>query len=190
MSNKILLSEYLDRLAARGPAPGGGSAAALTGCIGMSLLSMAAKYIAGKDKSRKIKEIIKKTGSSRLRLRRLMDEDEAAFLRLWSDLRRKKSTAGSFKAAIRAPLEVCELAAEGLKWCEYLRCRCKTSIACDLVEAAVLLEAGFLSASLNAEINLGGVKDKSYARKVRNTILKQKKSVRKIKADVLKKINW
>jgi len=190
MRKKISLDKYLDVLAARNPVPGGGSAAALVGSIGMALISMAAKYILKKDKAYKIAEIVEFSEIYRRRLRKLMEEDEAAYLCLWKNLKKRSgNTARSYKNAIEVPLEVCAIAREGITWCEYLCCHCKTSIVCDVAEAAILLEAAFLSAAINATINLCGVKDKNYTRKVRNRILKQKSAVAKMKTKLLKKIH-
>ena len=46
MYNERPLHEYLNDLAARSPAPGGGSASALVGAIGVALMSMVANYTA------------------------------------------------------------------------------------------------------------------------------------------------
>ena len=50
------LREYLDDLAARKPAPGGGSAAALAASIGAALLVMVLNYTAGNEKYRQVQE--------------------------------------------------------------------------------------------------------------------------------------
>ena len=50
MYNERSLSDYLNDLAARRPAPGGGSAAALSAAIGASLMSMVANYTVGNPK--------------------------------------------------------------------------------------------------------------------------------------------
>ena len=58
------MREYLDDLAAKKPAPGGGSAAALAASMGVSLMSMVANYTAGNPKYKsgeaKIVDIIAK----------------------------------------------------------------------------------------------------------------------------------
>ncbi len=188
MPKKIYLDGYLDMLAARSPAPGGGSAAALVGSIGMSLVSMAAKYISKKDGSGNTGRVIRSSETARRRLRRLMDEDEAAYLRLWKDLKSgAKNKTNSYKKAVKVPLEVCGLANQGMRWCEYLCRRSRTSIICDVAEAAVLLEAAFLSAALNATINLCGVKDRSYTKRVSGLLLRQKRLVNFTKTKILKR---
>ena len=50
------LKKYIDDLSAKLPAPGGGSAAALTGALGVSLILMVLNYTVGKEKYKKFEE--------------------------------------------------------------------------------------------------------------------------------------
>ena len=185
----MTIEKYLDKLAARSPVPGGGSAAALVGAIGMSLLSMVAKYAVKKTSSpSKLSRILKFIEHSQQRLKRLMIEDEACYLRLSKAIKRRgrKEITNLYKKALEVPLEVCTILCEGAKTSDELLIFCKTSLASDLREAAVLLEAGFLSAKLNVEINLDGIKDAQYGRKIRRLLLKQGMAVQKVRKRILK----
>lgn len=75
--------EYLDDLAAKKPAPGGGSAAAAVGALGVSLLSMVANFTVGKEKYKEvqpeIQEILSSSEKLRAELQKLVDEDIAAY---------------------------------------------------------------------------------------------------------------
>ena len=195
MGYKIALDRYLDKLAARSPTPGGGSAAALVGAVGMSLVSMVARYTAKEaDKGTlcaKLSKISGFTERARRRLKRLMIEDEKAYLQLSRRLKRRgaKDIRGLFyKNAAEVPLEVCATLQEGLKRCEELSVYCKASLASDLAEAVLLLEAAFLSAKFNVDINLGGIKDVAYTRRVRRFLTKQRISVLRRKRKVLNRI--
>lgn len=55
------LKEYLDVLSSRKPVPGGGSAAAYTGALGVALLGMVAQYSVGKSASKQIEKKIQTT---------------------------------------------------------------------------------------------------------------------------------
>ena len=194
MSYKITLDRYLDKLAARSPTPGGGSAAALVGAVGMSLVSMVARYTAKKANKgtlcTKLSKISGFTERARRRLKRLMIEDEKAYLQLSRRLKKRgaKDIRAFYKNAAEVPLEVCATLQEGLKRCEELSVYCKASLASDLAEAALLLEAAFLSAKFNVDINLGGIKDVVYTRKVRRSLTKQRISVLRTKRKVLNRI--
>ena len=177
------IGEYLDRLAAKTPAPGGGSAAALVGAIGASLLSMVARYTAKKKAltsaaRAKISRISEFAERSSRRLKKLMVEDEKAYSRLSRALAKKAANKTRlYKNAAAVPLEACVVIEKALKKCEELSVYRKASIASDLVEAALILEAAFLSAKLNVEINLDGIKDIIYTRKVRKALLRLSTSV-------------
>ena len=195
MHYKITIDKYLNELAKKSPVPGGGSAAALTGAIGIGLLSMAARYTAKKSDSGKLRarlsEISKFTEYSRRRLKKLMAEDEKAYLRLSKTLRRckaKKNITALYKSAANPPLEVCGILKEGLENCISLCAYCRRYLISDLAEAALLMEAGFLSAKLNVDINLAGIKNKRYTKKVRNLLRRQASAVSKAKSQILKKL--
>ena len=53
------LKQYLEDLAAKKPAPGGGSAAALTAAMGASLISMVINFTLGKPKYAKYESELK-----------------------------------------------------------------------------------------------------------------------------------
>ncbi len=54
------LKKYLDDLAEKLPAPGGGSAAALNAAIGAALISMVVNFTLGKSRYAKYEEELKK----------------------------------------------------------------------------------------------------------------------------------
>ena len=194
MSSNITLNEYLDKLAAKSPVPGGGSAAALTGALGVSLLSMAGRYIM-RHKSvrisrRRISNILKFTESSRVTLRKLMIEDELAYSRIAKMIKKPgiKDITKRYKNAAEVPLRVCMVLEEGLKVCEELCKYCRAPLISDLAEAAVLLEAGFMSAKFNVDINLIGIGDTAYTKKINSALSKSKTKALKAKIRILKEV--
>ena len=180
----MTIDEYLDKLAAKSPVPGGGSAAALVGAIGISLLSMVARYTekraGGRTLSSEISEISRFAERSSRRLRKLMTEDERAYLMLWRQLKRKDSSGLSklYKGATAPPLEICTILQEGMKKCEALSGYSSKSLASDLAEAALLMKAGFSSAKLHVNINLGGISDSAYTKGVRKSLSGLTKRIR------------
>ncbi len=77
------LENYIDDIAARIPAPGGGSAAGIVSALGAALASMVCNYTIGKQKyagfENRIKEILIQTEISRKELMALADEDIEKF---------------------------------------------------------------------------------------------------------------
>ena len=189
----MTISAYLKKLSAETPAPGGGSAAALVGAVGASLLSMVARYTARGAGRRALavrsRNIARFAESSQRRLRRLMAEDEKAYLRLVKK-RQKLSVKNAeklYKKAAEVPMKVCGTISAGLEKCEELSDHCRIFLLSDLAEAAILMEAAFLSAKANVDINLLSIKDAGYKKKTRKRLLKYKNSVLKAKRKVLKR---
>src|SRR4030042_6036440 len=100
------LKQYLDDLAARLPAPGGGSAAALNAGLGASLISMVVNFTLGKPKyaqyENELKEILEKSESLRREFLDLVDLDVSAY------------KSKNIKDALDIPLKVCRLCFEAI----------------------------------------------------------------------------
>ncbi len=152
------LKRYLDDLAARLPAPGGGSASALVGALGCGLLSMVANFTIGKEKykrfEREIKKILNLTENYRKRLLELVDLDVKSF--------KEKD----FKKATQVPLEVCQICVKAIKFCPVLEKKGNQNLISDVEVAREFLKAAFKSALANVKINLPKIKDKNFIKKV------------------------
>ena len=175
----MTIKEYLNKLADRTPAPGGGSAAALTGALGSALLAMAAKYILKRDEGE----------DAARRLMTLMREDEKAYGRLAREIKkhRPKKLLRLYKNAINVPLEVCVLSAQSVSRCATICGHCKTSIMSDIVEAVILCEAAFFSAKLNIKVNLRSIEDAAYKNEIGKKLAVEEKKMQKAKKTVLAK---
>src|SRR5690349_17399602 len=78
----VRMSDWLDRLAARTPAPGGGAVAALCAASSAALLEMVANYTTGgkwTDREEALKAVIVEVAELRARAARLARDDEEAF---------------------------------------------------------------------------------------------------------------
>jgi methenyltetrahydrofolate cyclohydrolase len=179
------IAEFLGAIRSSAPTPGGGSASALAGAMGASLLAM----VAGLPKSRATTaedgERLKAAGDrcaaiaedlealvqrdsdaynqvlAAYKLSRATDDDKAA---------RSEAIQAGFRAAIDAPLAVmrdCAAAAEqgvvvarfGLE-----------SASSDVRVGFELLNAALRGAKLNVETNFSSVKDAEYLGKVRSDL--------------------
>ena len=103
------LKKYLDDLAAKLPAPGGGSAAALNAALGAALISMVINFTVGKPKyaryKRELKAMLKRCEELRKKFIDLVDLDVAAY------------KSGRIKDALDVPFMLCRLCFEAIKLC-------------------------------------------------------------------------
>lgn len=108
MMGKPTLDGWLEELAAGTPAPGGGSAAALAGAIAGSLVVMVARLTTGRKPytsvQGRIDEIIAEGNALRAELRRLVDEDAAAYARVGAASKEAKDKA--LVGAVHTPLAI------------------------------------------------------------------------------------
>jgi formiminotetrahydrofolate cyclodeaminase len=189
------ISEYLDDLAAKKPAPGGGSAAAACASIGVSLMSMVANYTVGNPKYKaheeRIASLLAKVEKDRKRFESLIDEDVESYNRLSKGIKESaKDTAKLevlYKEAMTPPFETCKLAYDCLKLCEELARYGNRNLVTDTAIAAIMLEGAFLSARFNVYINLKYIKDIEYIGMVHKTLEPLEKEITKLKDRILEK---
>ena len=188
------LHEYLDDLAARKPAPGGGSAAALQAATGSALMSMVANYTIGnpkyKDCEKKAAEVLKKSEDARKKLLGLIDADVEAYGKLSKALKETKDAAKleiAYKEALNPPCEVCRITAECLKLCgELVECGNKNLIT-DAAIAAIMLEGAFFAAKFNVYINLKYIKDMDFIGGIHKVLQPLEEELPKLKEEILEK---
>jgi formiminotetrahydrofolate cyclodeaminase len=174
------LKQYLDDLAAKLPAPGGGSAAALNAALGASLISMVVNFTLGKPKyanyENELKEILHKSEKLRNDFLNLVDLDVAAY--------QSKNT----RNALDVPFMVCRLCFEAIKLCPPLITKGNINLASDVAVAAILLESAFTSANFNVEINLKLINDKKLTKSVRKELAQKGKTIKKTRLQTEEKI--
>ncbi len=170
MTVEGLLTEF----ASDSPAPGGGSAAALTGALAASLCEMVARLTLGREKLKEawpaMERVLAKAQHLGIRLRELVDEDTEAYASVVTARRLPKDASGekavrdraiqeSLLRAARVPLEtlrsLAELSGLALLVAEKGAQGCIT----DAGAAAVMIEAGAQAAAWNVRINLPGIRD-------------------------------
>lgn len=175
------LKTYLDDLAAKKPAPGGGSAAALVGALGCALLSMVCNFTIGKDKykdiEREIRKILSQTERLRKRFLSLVDLDVEAYNEVFNSRKTEASYQKNLIRATRVPLEVCLLSAAAYKFCPYLSEKANKYLASDVYAARELLKSSLKSGEFNVIINLFHIKDKKFISQTKRIIHNLKKSL-------------
>jgi len=195
------LENYLDDLAAKLPAPGGGSVVALVGALGVGLLSMVSNFTIGKDRYRRsekeIKKILKRSEDLRERLTELVDED----IRVYGKVSRAYKLSGATdkekevrfqaiekacKEALIAPLKVARYCVEGLELARRLVQIGNVRLVSDVGIAAGLLEAALKGAELNVKINLNTIADRNFVEEKRKNIGSLVRNRLKIKDEILR----
>jgi formiminotetrahydrofolate cyclodeaminase len=179
------VSELLAAFRSSDPTPGGGSAAALAGAMGASLLAM----VAGLPKPRAAtEEDVQRLTAAGARctalaaeLETLVDTDSAAYDLVMSAYKKPKATdeekaarSAAIQAALRdaiaAPLGVMRASAEAAEQGVVIAGLGNPSASSDVQVGLELLGAALRGAKLNVEINLGTVKDADYASDVRRDV--------------------
>lgn len=175
------LKKYSDDLAAKLPAPGGGSAAALTASVGVSLISMVINFTIGKPRYARYEKYLRgalnKSEKLRNRFLQLVDLDAVAY------------KSKNIKKALIVPLEVARLCFEGIKLCPELIRKGNVNLISDVGVAAVFLEAAFASAVFNVDINLKYLKDKKLSKALRKELNKKERLIKRIRLQTEEKVN-
>jgi len=100
------LDGWLDDLAGGAPVPGGGSAAALAGALAAALVAMVARLTIGRkayaDVQQRVAEILAEADALRAQLRRLADDDAAAYAKVSAAYRLPKNDSRRTRAADEA----------------------------------------------------------------------------------------
>jgi formiminotetrahydrofolate cyclodeaminase len=192
------LSSYLDDLAAKLPAPGGGSAAALLGAIGAALVSMVANFTVGKDAYKEVEEdirrILEESEALRDRLIQLVDEDVSAYekvskaFKLPKGPEREREVENALRDASKVPSEVLERSFKVLELAGELAEKGNPSLITDVGIAALSALVAMKSAALNIEINLKWMKDEEFSRKMRDSYQPLLERGTKMEEETLRKV--
>lgn len=182
---KLVDHSVTDLLAAfqsSAPTPGGGSASALSGAVGASLLAMVAalpKSRASSDgDTAKLTSAGARCTALANELAALIDRDTEAYDLVVAAYRRPKGTdeekaarsaaiQAAMRSAIDAPLSVMRACDAALEQGITIAGFGNPSASSDVQVGLELLAAGLRGAKLNVDINLGSVKDTTYVGKVR-----------------------
>lgn len=171
------LTQFFDDLASSAPTPGGGTASAMAGAMGTSLLMM----VAGLPKSRTNADVERTTldacratlGELRAALTRAADDDATAFDAVMAAYRlpkatdeekavRKAAIARAMRGATEAPLTTLGLSVQALACGVTVAQHGNPSASSDVRVAALLLKAAAEGAAANIRINLDGMTDTDY----------------------------
>jgi methenyltetrahydrofolate cyclohydrolase len=162
------ISAFLDELAARVPAPGGGATAALHAAQSAALLAMVARYSTGpKYDAGLMSHIIAETDELRSDALTLAEADESAFAAVAKAYglpkqtgkqqeKRSEAIAAAQAEAARPPADVVRLALLLVSFAEELLPAGNQNVITDVAAAAEAARAAAGTAQLIIEVNLRG----------------------------------
>ena len=165
------ISAFLEQLASRVPAPGGGATAALHAAQSAALLAMVARYSDGaKYDAALMDHIIAEADGLRNDALTLAESDEEAFAAVAGAYRLPRETAEQKEArsaavaealagAARPQADVIRLALLLVSFAEELLRAGNRNMITDVAASAEAARAGAVTAQLFIEVNLRGMKD-------------------------------
>ncbi|MDR7866960.1 MAG: cyclodeaminase/cyclohydrolase family protein [Sporomusaceae bacterium] len=182
MLTTLTISEFTARLASKEPAPGGGSAAALSGLLGAGLVEMAISLTRGRKEFAAHEALLaeRETALGRLRidLQLLIDRDAAAFTAVMSayalpeeTLAEQETRAAAIQQAMKEAAEVPLLTARAclavLQTAEEVLGAVNPHAVSDLTVGVLSCHAGLMGALLNVAVNLPELTDKTLVHALR-----------------------
>jgi formiminotetrahydrofolate cyclodeaminase len=193
LSNSI--EKYIDDLSAKLPAPGGGSAAALTGAMGVSLIIMVLSYTIGKEKYKEFEEELIKAQDEakelKQKLSNLIDKDVEAYKKVALSFSSQDGTIKekTLKDASIVPIEICNCCYESMRICRKIIDKSNKNLISDIAVAVEFLQAAYNSALFNIRTNLKDIKDKEFGINIAKAIEPQREEMEKLKDTVIKFID-
>lgn len=173
------LTTYLNDLAAKKPAPGGGSAGALAGALAAGLVSMVVNFSLGKDSpnEKRLKEILNESENLRAKMSELIDEDVKVYEEVSSVFKlpkesgeRKEKIREALKKAAKVPFEVAQLGMNIMKLNRELLPICNPRLISDIGVSVSLAYSSVEIGALNVEINLSSIKDEQFNKNYREKL--------------------
>jgi formiminotetrahydrofolate cyclodeaminase len=177
----LSLTDLLDAFAANQPVPGGGSASAVAGAVGASLLIMVAGLPKTRHGTPEERDALT-AAAGRLRplrdeLTSLIDRDSEAYTSVIKAYRLPKSTEpersarrnaidAAMRAATDAPLATIRACERVMREAETISTGGAPSAASDVAVAIELLKTAARGAALNVDTNLATLNDEDYVARV------------------------
>lgn len=171
------VAQLLDELSSSNPTPGGGTASAITGAMGTSLLVMVTKLSKSKNNTDAEKAALAEAREKLMplttHLGRLADADAQAFDRVMAAYRLPKNSEdektarthaiqSALQGATTVPLDTLRACAAALVHARVVTEHGNRSAASDAGVAVGLLRAAANGAHANVQINLEGIKDEAF----------------------------
>lgn len=164
------LGRFLDDVAARTPAPGGGGVAAAVGAMAAALARMTVEYTVGKKKyaehQARLRGLLDEFRRAGAMLGELIGEDMAAYER-YAAAQKSADVAEQARAtatAVAVPMEIMAVAEAVVARLDEAKGFLNPALYGDVQVAAILADAVVASAAILARGNLGSLPDPVEAR--------------------------
>jgi formiminotetrahydrofolate cyclodeaminase len=198
---------FVEQIAAKSAAPGGGSAAALSGAVGSSLLTMVINFTVGKKDyatvTDRFVELRSKMEAIRSSLTKCIDDDTDAFNRFRvarklperDDNERKtkdEALIQAVKDTVDVPYRTMNLCLAAIEIAPEIARDGNVNTVSDAGTGAEMLLAGLEGASLNILINLPSLEESEQAewrRKVDSARITGRKHLEAVRAILVRKLN-
>ena len=169
--------EFTEKLASGSPTPGGGSAAALVGALGVALGGMVGSLTIGKPRyagvEEEMKDLIGRAEEIRNALLDCIRKDEEGFGQLLSayalpkeDPTRTQKIEEGLMASASAPMEIFDLSCKAIGLMDLFAQKGSKMMASDAACGAVIAKAAMLAAAANVRVNTKTMKNRAYALKL------------------------
>lgn len=173
----MTLAQLLDALASPNPTPGGGTASAIAGAMGTSLLIMVTGLAKSRNNSDDEKAALAKARQAleplAAHLTHLADADAQSFDDVMAAYRlpkgsddekaaRSRAIQAALQGATTVPLETLRACSDVLAHARVVAEHGNRTAASDAGVAVTLLKAAAAGAQANVQINLEGIKDDSF----------------------------
>jgi formiminotetrahydrofolate cyclodeaminase len=171
------VDQFLDALASKEPAPGGGSGAALGGALAAALVSMVCNLTIGKkgyeDVQEPMADLLRRSEAIRNELPQLLEADTQVYGKVMAAYRQPRKTPeqkrarniamqGALKEATEVPLSIAERCAQVVELSLPAAEMGNQWAVSDAGVGVLLADASMRAALLNVYINLSSIKDKDY----------------------------
>lgn len=171
------VDQFLDALASKEPAPGGGSGAALGGALAAALVSMVCNLTIGKkgyeDVQEPMADLLRKSEAIRNELPQLLEADTQVYGKVMAAYRQPRKTPeqkrarniamqGALKEATEVPLSIAQRCAQVVELSLPAAEMGNQWAVSDAGVGVLLADASMRAALLNVYINLSSIKDKDY----------------------------
>lgn len=191
MTSSETINNYLHRLAARQPTPGGGAAGALHAAQGAALVAMVARYTTGPkyaDDAEDVERIILAADGLIPAAVRIADDDEEAFAAViaayglpgGSDEERANRSRAVQEALARAaepPRSLIDVGEQIIALGHELAYVGNANVISDVAAAAEAARAAIATARITLDINIKAIKDTSLQDALQSDVLRAERAI-------------